>query len=374
MRIGIIDADLLYRKRHRFPNLACMKLSAYWKEQGFETELLLDYSQAGEYDRLYVSKVFTDTFVPEHILTRETTVYGGTGFFYDKAPVLPEAIEHHTPDYHLYDQMVKEHSEGEKKKKEFQFYTNYSIGFLTRGCFRKCSFCVNKNSTGAVAASPLEEFYDPSRKKLCFLDDNFFACAEWEKIFSSILETGRRFQFRQGLDLRIMQKRQMELLASGKLDNGMIFAFDHIKDQELIVRKLELLREVIPVPYQKIKLYVLCGYDWEGTWKADFWAKDIRDVFIRIEILMRYKCLTYLMRYAAWERAPEIYKGMYINLSRWCNQPAQYSKKSLREFCIGQGEHSSSFRYLTAFEALHPEMAHYLDMKYEEVQYGKIYG
>lgn len=107
MRIGIIDADLLYRKRHRFPNLACMKLSAYWKEQGFETELLLDYSQAGEYDWLYVSKVFTDTFVPEHILTRETTVYGGTGFFYDKAPVLPEAIEHHTPDYHLYDQMYK---------------------------------------------------------------------------------------------------------------------------------------------------------------------------------------------------------------------------------------------------------------------------
>ena len=54
-----------------------------------------------------------------------------------------------------------------------------------------------------------------------------------------------------------MQKRQMELLASGKLDNGMIFAFDHIKDQELIVRKLELLREVIPVSYQKIKLYVI---------------------------------------------------------------------------------------------------------------------
>ena len=109
--------------------------------------------------------------------------------------------------------------------------------------------------------------------------------------------------------------------------------------------------------------HLLCGYDWEGTWKADFWAKDIRDVFIRIEILMRYKCLTYLMRYAAWERAPEIYKGMYINLSRWCNQPAQYSKKSLREFCTGQGEYSSCFRYLTAFEALHPEMAHYLDMK-----------
>ena len=179
-------------KRHRFPNLACMKLSAYWKEQGFETELLLDYSQAGEYDRLYVSKVFTDTFVPEHILTRETTIYGGTGFFYDKAPVLPEAIEHHTPDYHLYDQMVKENSAGEKKKKEFQFYTDYSIGFLTRGCFRKCSFCVNKNSTGAVAASPLEEFYDPFQKEvMLFWTINFFClCRVGKNLFQYLEQAG----------------------------------------------------------------------------------------------------------------------------------------------------------------------------------------
>ena len=29
--IAIIDADLLGRKKHRFPNLACMKISGYWK-------------------------------------------------------------------------------------------------------------------------------------------------------------------------------------------------------------------------------------------------------------------------------------------------------------------------------------------------------
>ena len=33
MNIAIIDADLIYRKKHRFPNLACMKLSAYYKDQ-----------------------------------------------------------------------------------------------------------------------------------------------------------------------------------------------------------------------------------------------------------------------------------------------------------------------------------------------------
>lgn len=372
MRIGIIDADLLYRKRHRFPNLACMKISAYWKEQGVKTELLLDYSQIEEYDRIYLSKVFTDTFVPNHILSMEKIVYGGTGFFYDQAPALPEKVEHHMPDYHLYDVMVERNTD-RKKKNEFQFYTDYSIGFLTRGCFRQCRFCVNRNSTGAVCASPLTEFYDPARKKLCFLDDNFFACAGWEELLMGVLETGRSFQFRQGLDLRIMQRKQMELLYSGKLDNGMIFAFDNFAEKELIIRKLELLREVVPISYQKIKLYVLCGYDWEGTWKPDFWAEDIRDVFERIKILMMYGCLAYLMRYEAWMRAPEIYKGMYINLSRWCNQPAQYAKKSLRESCTGQGENSSCFRYLTAFEKVHPEMSHYLDMKYEGVLYGKIY-
>ncbi len=42
MRIGIVDADLLGRDKHRFPNLVCEKLSGYWKEQGAEVELLMD--------------------------------------------------------------------------------------------------------------------------------------------------------------------------------------------------------------------------------------------------------------------------------------------------------------------------------------------
>lgn len=42
MRVAIIDADLIYRKKHRFPNLACMKLSAYYKSNGADVELKLD--------------------------------------------------------------------------------------------------------------------------------------------------------------------------------------------------------------------------------------------------------------------------------------------------------------------------------------------
>lgn len=45
MKIGIIDADLIGRDSHRFPNLACEKISGYWKEQGAEVILLTDYSE-----------------------------------------------------------------------------------------------------------------------------------------------------------------------------------------------------------------------------------------------------------------------------------------------------------------------------------------
>ena len=44
MKIGIIDADLIGRKKHRFPNLASMKLSGYHKEKGDTVKLLLDYN------------------------------------------------------------------------------------------------------------------------------------------------------------------------------------------------------------------------------------------------------------------------------------------------------------------------------------------
>ena len=85
---------------------------------------------------------------------------GGTGFYFDKAPDLPYEIEHHMPDYHLYDSWIE--SEIEKTKllsencaKAFdinpvQGILDYSIGFVIRGCFRKCGFCVNKEVDGVA--------------------------------------------------------------------------------------------------------------------------------------------------------------------------------------------------------------------------------
>jgi len=106
MKVGIIDADLLGRHKHRFPNLACEKISGYWKAHGTDVTLLMDYENLNDYDKVYVSKVFTDTPVPEWLSETDKIHIGGTGFFFDKAPNLPDEIEHHMPDYHLYDEWI----------------------------------------------------------------------------------------------------------------------------------------------------------------------------------------------------------------------------------------------------------------------------
>ena len=132
MNIGIIDADLIGKKKHRFPNLACMKISSYHKAQGHNVKLLLSYDNIEDYDKVFISKVFTDTPIPDGITDLSWVEYGGTGFFYDKATPLPYEIEHSKPDYHLYDEFVATALENGAKKKELEYYTDYSIGFATR--------------------------------------------------------------------------------------------------------------------------------------------------------------------------------------------------------------------------------------------------
>jgi len=68
LKIAIIDADLIDRDKHRFPNLVCMKLSDYYKEFGAEIELKQNYESLVTYDKVFISKVFTDTQIDEEVL------------------------------------------------------------------------------------------------------------------------------------------------------------------------------------------------------------------------------------------------------------------------------------------------------------------
>lgn len=340
MNVAIIDADLIGRKKHRFPNLACMKLSGYHKSKGDHVELLTSYELLG-WDLIYVSKVFTDTEVPEEVMAAPNVVYGGTGFYYDKAPPLPDEVEHAFPDYHLYDEWIKD-----KPEKETAYYRDYSIGFLTRGCFRKCEFCVNKKYDHCSAHSPLSEFMDLERPKLCFLDDNFFACPQWEKIIEEVQATGKRFQFKQGLDERLLTDKKIHSMMKWKYDGDFIFAFDNIEDRPIIEKKLARIRELYPENKRNLKFYVFCGFNNTG-------GGDIETVFERCRILRKYNALPYIMRYKAVYESR--WHGMYANLAAWCNQPSFFRKMCFMDFCLKRGK--AATRYMLDFEKEYPEIA-----------------
>ena len=365
MKIAIIDADLIGRNKHRFPNLVCMKLSGYYKELGNQVKLKTDYDNLDTYDKVFISKVFTDTPIDEEILKMPNVEYGGTGFYYDKAPKLPCEVEHHMPDYHLYDEWVEWQIIRGSKPLDFKYYTDYSIGFVTRGCFRQCEFCVNKNYKRVEVHSPLSEFVDLTRKKICLLDDNFFGCSKWKDILAELQATGKPFQFKQGLDERLLTAEKCEMLFKSKYDGDYIFAFDNVADYDLIESKLKLLREYTN---KTPKFYLFCGFDRNDKWDDEFWRQDQWDMWKRIELLMKYKCLPFVMRFNRYVESP--YKGAYISISNWCNQPSFFKKKSLREFVQARQANvkseSSDTRYLKQVEKDMPELvARYYDMKYE---------
>lgn len=81
-RIGLVDVD----KTH-FPNLALMKIAAYHKQQGDEVEFANPLF--GNYDRVYMSKIFT--FTPDvYDFYDCEIVKGGTG--YDITSQLPPQL------------------------------------------------------------------------------------------------------------------------------------------------------------------------------------------------------------------------------------------------------------------------------------------
>ena len=74
MRVGLIDVD-----SHNFPNLCLMKLSEYHTRRGDRVEW---WDPAKQYDLVYKSRVFTDTYSKDTIQVNnaDKVIQGGTDF------------------------------------------------------------------------------------------------------------------------------------------------------------------------------------------------------------------------------------------------------------------------------------------------------
>lgn len=386
-----MDADLLDNGT-RHPNLALMKISNYCKTFGHSVKLILDYntlipqtlfdnSDSEEFDILVMSRVFKFTTVPafiQELIDKKQILIGGTGFFEINGPNLPYKVEHFMPDYSLYDEFVRKHTNNlTENLTKYDDYLNYSIGFTTRGCIRHCGFCVNRLLNRVEQWSPVSEFLDESRPRIYLWDDNIMAAppAVFKSVMDSLQAANKPFQFRQGMDIRLMTDEKAELLAHVKYHGDYIFAFDHYrmddpnekKQVEQTIRGLEIWRKHCN---KSTKLYVLVAYDSQDE-------RDIEGTFFRIKTLMEYGCLPYIMRFEEYHNSK--FKGMYVQLARWCNQPSFFKKKSFRQFCEANEEyhqqsgksklaHCACYQAMIDFETQFPEIAKkYFDLRFDQL-------
>lgn len=164
------------------------------------------------------------------------------------------------------------------------------------------------------------------------LDDNFLGYSKWKDLLTELQNSGKKFQFKQGLDERILTDSKCETLFKSKYDGDFIFAFDNIADKEIIEKQAKLIRHYCKNKGQNIKFYVLCGFDRNGKYDKAFWLQDIKDTFERIFILSKYNFKPYIMRFEKYKESP--FYGTYVNLACWCNQPSLFNNLSYNDFCI----------------------------------------
>ena len=307
MKIGLIDVD-----GHNFPNLPLMKISAWHKAQGDSVEW---YSPllSGHMDKVYMSKVFSFTPDYEYFIDADEIQKGGSGYcislvdgkeVYDKSKDkdLPPEIEHIYPDYSIYPEETKD----------------TAFGFLTRGCPRGCGFChvAAKEGRCSVKVADLSEFWR-GQKNICLCDPNILACKDHPDLLRQLIESKAVVEFNQGLDVRLLTDKNMELLKQIRL-KGIHFAFDRWQDKDIVEPKLREFAKKTGFNKDKgnVMVYILTNFD-----------TTIEQDLYRIQLCRELKFSPYPMIYDK-EHADPIYRKM----QRWCNNFIFWKCKTFEEY------------------------------------------
>ena len=248
MRVGLHDAEKEHFKHKTFPNYALMKLSAYHKMQGDCVEL---WQRGQQYDQVYSSKIFD--FTDENPYLPSDTVKGGTG--YDPKIVLPQDIEEMYPDYSLYPEC------------------DYAVGYITRGCPNKCSWCQVPIKEGNIRPyRTWQQLVRYDTDKLVLMDNNILASEYGIGQLENLIGSGYRIDLNQGMDARLVTPEIADILCRLEWIRHLRFSSDAIGQIEHIDRVIRLLMERGIRPY-RVLIYVLVRSDLED---ADFRVESLK--------------------------------------------------------------------------------------------------
>ncbi len=160
----------------------------FHKKQGDTVQFYMPLAH-NTFDKIYTFSIFS--YSKKKYVTNDM-VCGGTGF--DPTIKLPKKIDDKEPDYSLYP--------------EFK----YSLGFLTRGCIRKCSWCIVPKKEGYIHAyRDIEQV--ANRKEVILMDNNVLACDYGLQQIEKIVKLKLKVDFNQGLDARLINNNVANLLS-----------------------------------------------------------------------------------------------------------------------------------------------------------------
>ena len=232
MKIRLLQLD------SKMPNIALMKISTYYKRLGFSVDWYEPLFDQYDTDKLYVSKLFNFTndyiYYPDE--KRTIIEKGGTGFdIYKTLAYEIEIIDE--LDYTLYPNC------------------NYSVQFYSRGCPRKCTFCVVPDKEGGIISThPFN--LNPKGLWIEILDNNFFAAPRWETAIQELIKIDQPVNF-HGVQLETLDKYKAQYINKLKLHKQIKIAWDNPKDKPQ-QKMLELIKYIKPY---KLMCYVLIGYN-----------------------------------------------------------------------------------------------------------------
>ena len=256
MRIKLIDFD------SKIPNLALMRLSSYHKANGDKVSLLRG-SQSAELfdaaDKYYLSCVFRwnkKAALNTVQQLSEKCIAGGTGL--DITSTLPAEVEQAQPDYSIYPDC------------------DYAFGFISRGCIRKCPWCVVPRKEGGLKRVATAQEITGNRKKAIFIDNNFLALPDYEKDLQWLAENKIVIDFNQALDARLVDDKAARLLAQCTWYPGIRLSLDSDGMIGQVKKAIDNLAKYGVQP-NTIRIFTLIGFsglesDLERLFKVHEWG------------------------------------------------------------------------------------------------------
>lgn len=272
-RILLVDAD------SKIPNLALMKISAWHRAQGDEVGFCIENP-----DKVYISCVFTKNASQARGISRlypgaEIDI-GGSGINLVKQ--LPVDIDNIKPDYDLYP-------------------SEYSQGFTTRGCVRKCKFCIVPAKEGSLHPVQHPSAFHDDRFNTCMLMDNnlFGAKNDWVKSVLMWFHDGGIKMLDHGFDARLLTEEYAGLLKDIKHPKGVRFAWDNRKDESAVINAIKLMRDAGFKKTRDISFYVLAGYD-TGFEDALYRCNRLKEMGVNAFVMPYHKRDRRINRLANW--------------------------------------------------------------------------